>query len=319
MVLKLAMCEAIMIDLHCDTIMQLLDHPDSGDLYRNTWKIDIEKLQKAHSKVQDFALFINLGDTNDPYGRYEEMRNLCTTQIHLYGEHIQHVLSYQDVESVYKSGKIGALMSIEEGGVLGGDLDKLKQAYQDGVRLITLTWNYPNSLGEPHCGEQHKKLTPKGIEFVEAMQDLGIIVDCSHLNDAGTEQLGDILDVPFIASHSNSREVTAHTRNLPDNLIKLIANKGGVIGLNFAQSFLGTSPVSRIEDIVKHGLYLINKGGEDVVALGTDFDGIKPDTEIKDASEMYRLYDAFKEAGLSVDQCEKLFWKNADRLLKEIL
>ena len=308
-----------MIDLHCDTIMQLLDHPDSGDLYRNTWKIDIEKLQKAHSKVQDLALFINLGKTKDPYGRYEEMRNLCTTQIHLYGEHIQHVLSYQDVESVYKSGKIGALMSIEEGGVLGGDLDKLKQAYQDGVRLITLTWNYPNGLGEPHCGEQHKKLTPKGIEFVEAMQDLGIIVDCSHLNDAGTEQLGDILDVPFIASHSNAREVTAHTRNLPDNLIKLIANKGGVIGLNFAQSFLGTSPVSRIEDIVKHGLYLINKGGEDVVALGTDFDGIKPNTEIKDASEMYRLYDAFKEAGLSVEQCEKLFWKNADRLLKEIL
>ena len=308
-----------MIDLHCDTIMQLLDHPDSGDLYRNTWKIDIEKLQKAHSKVQDFALFINLGKTNDPYGRYEEMRNLCTTQIHLYGEHIQHVLSYQDVESVYESGKIGALMSIEEGGVLGGDLDKLKQAYQDGVRLITLTWNYPNGLGEPHCGEQHKKLTPKGIEFVEAMQDLGIIVDCSHLNDAGTEQLGDILDVPFIASHSNAREVTAHTRNLPDNLIKLIANKGGVIGLNFAQSFLGTSPVSRIEDIVKHGLYLINKGGEDVVALGTDFDGIKPNTEIRDASEMYRLYDAFKEAGLSVEQCEKLFWKNADRLLKEIL
>ena len=308
-----------MIDLHCDTIMQLLNHPDSGDLYRNTWKIDIEKLQKAHSKVQDFALFINLGETNDPYGRYEEMRNLCTTQIHLYGEHIQHVLSYQDVESVYESGKIGALMSIEEGGVLGGDLDKLKQAYQDGVRLITLTWNYPNGLGEPHCGEQHKKLTPKGIEFVEVMQDLGIIVDCSHLNDAGTEQLGDILDVPFVASHSNAREVTAHTRNLPDNLIKLIANKGGVIGLNFAQSFLGTSPVSRIEDIVKHGLYLINKGGEDVVALGTDFDGIKPNTEIKDASEMYRLYDAFKEAGLSVEQCEKLFWKNADRLLKEIL
>ena len=308
-----------MIDLHCDTIMKLIDHPSSGDLYRNTWKIDIEKLQKAHSKMQDFALFINLGETNDPYGRYEAMRNLCTSQIQHYGEQIQHVLSYQDIEFVYASGKIGALMSIEEGGVLGGDLDKLKQAYQDGVRLITLTWNYPNGLGEPHCGDQHKKLTSKGVEFVEAMQDLGIIVDCSHLNDAGTEQLGDILDVPFIASHSNAREVTAHTRNLPDHLIKLIANKGGVIGLNFAQSFLGTSPISRIEDIVKHGLYLINKGGEDVVALGTDFDGIKPDTEIKDASEMHRLYDAFKEAGLSVEQCEKLFWKNADRLLKEIL
>ena len=308
-----------MIDLHCDTMMQLLDHPDSGDLYRNTWKIDIEKLQKAHSKIQDFALFINMGETNDPYGRYEEMRNLCVSQIHNYGEHIQHVLSYQDVESVYKSGKIGAIMSIEEGGVLGGDLNKLKQAYQDGVRLITLTWNYPNGLGEPHCGEQHKKLTSKGVEFVEAMQELGIIVDCSHLNDAGTEQLGDILDVPFIASHSNARELRSHTRNLPDNLIRLIANKGGIIGLNFAQNFLGTSPISRIEDIVKHGLYLIDKGGEDVVALGTDFDGIPPDTEIADMSQMSRLHDAFKEAGLSVEQCEKLFWKNADRLLKEIL
>ena len=308
-----------MIDLHCDTMMQLLDHPDSGDLYRNTWKIDIEKLQKAHSKIQDFALFINMDETNDPYGRYEEMRNLCVSQIHNYGEHIQHVLSYQDVESVYKSGKIGAIMSIEEGGVLGGDLNKLKQAYQDGVRLITLTWNYPNGLGEPHCGEQHKKLTSKGVEFVEAMQDLGIIVDCSHLNDAGTEQLGDILDVPFIASHSNARELRSHTRNLPDNLIRLIANKGGIIGLNFAQNFLGTSPISRIEDIVKHGLYLIDKGGEDVVALGTDFDGIPPNTEIEDMSQMSRLYDAFKEAGLSVEQCEKLFWKNADRLLKEIL
>lgn len=308
-----------MIDLHCDTMMQLLDHPDSGDLYRNTLKIDIEKLQKAHSKIQDFALFINMGETNDPYGRYEEMRNLCVSQIHNYGEHIQHVLSYQDVESVYKSGKIGALMSIEEGGVLGGDLNKLKQAYQDGVRLITLTWNYPNGLGEPHCGEQHKKLTSKGVEFVEAMQELGIIVDCSHLNDAGTEQLGDILDVPFIASHSNARELRSHTRNLPDNLIRLIANKGGIIGLNFAQNFLGTSPISRIEDIVKHGLYLIDKGGEDVVALGTDFDGIPPDTEIADMSQMSRLYDAFKEAGLSVEQCEKIFWKNADRLLKEIL
>ena len=308
-----------MIDLHCDTMMQLLDHPDSGDLYRNTWKIDIEKLQKAHSKIQDFALFINMDETNDPYGRYEEMRNLCVSQIHNYGEHIQHVLSYQDVESVYKSGKIGAIMSIEEGGVLGGDLNKLKQAYQDGVRLITLTWNYPNGLGEPHCGEQHKKLTSKGVEFVEAMQELGIIVDCSHLNDAGTEQLGDILDVPFIASHSNARELRSHTRNLPDNLIRLIANKGGIIGLNFAQNFLGTSPISRIEDIVKHGLYFIDKGGEDVVALGTDFDGIPPNTEIADMSQMSRLYDAFKEAGLSVEQCEKLFWKNADRLLKEIL
>lgn len=182
-----------------------------------------------------------------------------------------------------------------------------------------MTWNYPNELGEPNTGDPYKKLTKIGIEFVERMQELGMIVDCSHLNDGGTEQLGNILDVPFIASHSNAREVTAHRRNLPDHLIRLIGEKGGVIGLNFAQSFLGTSSISRIEDIVKHGLYIINKGGEDVIALGTDFDGIKPNTEIKDISDMHRLYDAFRGAGLSEEQTEKLFWKNADRLLKEIL
>ena len=108
-------------------------------------------------------------------------------------------------------------------------------------------------------------------------------------------------------------------RNLSDELITLIANKGGVIGLNFAQAFLGTSSISRIEDIVKHGLYIRNLGGDDVVALGTDFDGIRPDTEIEDIAHMPELYDAFIKAGLSEDSVDKIFWKNADRLFKEIL
>lgn len=308
-----------MIDLHCDTIMKLIDHPKSGDLYENQWKIDIQKLKKGHSKLQDFALFVDLEEQDDSYARYEAMRSLFNEQIELYGKHIKHVRSYDDIQACYAGNKLAALLSIEEGGVLGGDLAKLDKAYQDGVRLITLTWNYPNELGEPNTGDQSKKLTKRGVEFVERMQELGMIVDCSHLNDSGTEQLGDILDVPFIASHSNAREITPHTRNLPDHLIRLIGEKGGVIGLNFAQAFLGDSPISRIEDIVKHGLYIINKGGEDVIALGTDYDGIKPHTEIEDISHMHQLYDAFRGAGLSVEQTEKLFWKNADRLLKEIL
>ena len=308
-----------MIDLHCDTIMQLIDHPHDGDLFSNKWKIDIQRLIKGHSRVQDFALFVDLQEQDDSYGRYESMRALFECQIQQYSDYISHVRSYEEIKACYDSHKLAALLSIEEGGVLGGDLSKLDKAYKDGVRLITLTWNYPNELGEPNTGDSYKKLTKTGIEFVERMQELGMIVDCSHLNDGGTEQLGDILDVPFIASHSNAREVTAHRRNLPDHLIRLIGEKGGVIGLNFAQSFLGTSSISRIDDIVKHGLYIINKGGEDVIALGTDFDGIKPNTEIKDISDMHRLYDAFRGAGLSEEQTEKLFWKNADRLLKEIL
>ncbi len=309
-----------MIDLHCDTIMKLIDSPEKGDLYKNEWKIDIQKLQKGKSMIQDFALYVNLMEHPDSYARYEAMRQVFMKNVELYKNYLRHIKSYADVKACYDDGKIGALLSVEEGGVFEGNLDKLKKAYDDGIRLVTISWNYENGISFPH-GATHegKGLTPKGIEFVELMQALGMIVDCSHLNDAGTKQLDEIMHKPFIASHSNARALTNHTRNLTDELIRLIANKGGVIGLNFAKAFLGTSPISRIEDIVRHGAYIKNIGGADVVALGTDFDGIAPDTEIEDISEMPRLYEAFKSAGFTAEETDKLFYKNADRVLREIL
>lgn len=309
-----------MIDLHCDTIMMLIDYPNEGDLGQNPWKIDISKLKKGGYTLQDFALFVELDQEADPYGRYEAMRQLFNEQMAKYADDIVHVRSYEDFVTARAAGKLSALLSVEEGGVFEGSLERLKKAYDDGVRLITISWNFPNGLSYPN-GKDHegKELTPKGIEFVQYMEELGMIVDCSHLNDAGTFQLGEILQKPFIASHSNARALTNHPRNLTDDLIRLIANKGGVIGLNFAQAFLGTNRVSQIEDIVRHGLYLRNVGGSDVVALGTDFDGIRPDTEIVDASEMPRLYEAFRKAGLSETDTDKIFSKNAERLLQTIL
>lgn len=309
-----------MIDLHCDTIMMLIDHPTEGDLGNNPWKIDIPKLKKGGYTLQDFALFVELDQETDPYGRYEAMRQLFNEQMERYAADIVHVRSYDEFVTARESGKISALLSVEEGGVFEGSLERLKKAYDDGVRLITISWNFPNGLSYPNGKEyEGKGLTPKGIEFVQYMEELGMIVDCSHLNDAGTFQLGEILNKPFIASHSNARALTNHPRNLTDDLIRLIANKGGVIGLNFAQAFLGTHWVSQIDDIVRHGLYLRNVGGSEVVALGTDFDGIRPDTEIADASEMPRLYEAFRAAGLSEDDTDKIFSKNAERLLQTIL
>lgn len=309
-----------MIDLHCDTIMMLIDHPTEGDLGNNPWKIDIPKLKKGGYTLQDFALFVELDQEIDPYGRYEAMRQLFNEQMERYVADIVHVRTYSDFVKAREAGKLSALLSVEEGGVFEGSLTRLKKAYDDGVRLITISWNFPNGLSYPN-GKEHegKGLTPKGIEFVQYMEELGMIVDCSHLNDAGTFQLGEILNKPFIASHSNARALTNHPRNLTDDLIRLIANKGGVIGLNFAQAFLGTHRVSQIDDIVRHGLYLRNVGGSEVVALGTDFDGIRPDTEIADASEMPRLYEAFRAAGLSEDDTDKIFSKNAERLLQTIL
>lgn len=308
-----------MIDLHCDTLMELLDHPDSGDLYSNKWKIDIEKLRQGHSMVQDFAIYVDLEDTEDPYGRYESMLQLFQDNMAAYSQHIRHIRSYEDLKTCRQNGKLGALLSVEEGGVFESSLDKLRKAYEDGVRLVTISWNYPNGLCEPHCGDPHKGLTDVGIAFVQTMEELGMIVDCSHLNDAGIAQLDQLLTKPFIASHSNARAVTPHSRNLRDDQIRMIANKGGVIGLNFANHFLGDSPMSRIDDIVRHGLYIRQVGGSDVVALGTDFDGIDPNTEIENIGHMDRLREAFLKAGLSQEETDKIFWKNADRLLQNIL
>lgn len=308
-----------MYDLHCDTIMCLIDHPSDGDLYHNHWKVDIQRLQQGGSTLQVFALFVDSHEQDDDYARYEAMRHVFNEQITKYNKYIRHVRSVADIEQNKKEGVLSALLSIEEGGVLNGDLNKLEKAYHDGVRLITLTWNYANAIGEPHCGDPSKGLTSKGREFVERMAELGMIVDCSHLNDKGTEQLGEILPGPFIASHSNARAVTPHSRNLPDHLIRLIAEKGGVIGLNFAQTFLGTSPISRIDDMVRHTMHLYNVGGEDVLALGTDFDGIAPFTEIEDIGQMDRLYDAVIQGGLTPAQADKMFTYNGERVIKEII
>lgn len=309
-----------MIDLHCDTIMMLIDHPEKGDLYKNPWKIDIQKLQTGGSQLQDFALFVDLGETADAYGRYEAMRAVFNENMERYSDYIKLVTSYEGLRACRTAGQIGALLSVEEGGVFEGDLTKLEKAYADGVRLVTISWNYPNGLSFPH-GEEHegKGLTAKGREFVGFMDSAGIIVDVSHLNDAGTKEVAAICRKPFVASHSNARALVPHTRNLSDELIRLIADKGGIIGLNFSRTFLGTSEESLISDIVRHAEYIRNLGGIEVLALGTDFDGIAPYTEIKDASEMPRLYEAFIAAGFTAEEADGIFWKNADRLLQEIL
>lgn len=104
-----------MIDLHCDTIMQLIDHPHDGDLFSNNWKIDIERLIKGHSRLQDFALFVDLEEQDDSYGRYESMRQLFDSQIQKYSDYISHVRSYDDIAACYENHKLAALLSIEEG------------------------------------------------------------------------------------------------------------------------------------------------------------------------------------------------------------
>ena len=167
-------------------------------------------------------------------------------------------------------------------------------------------------------------LTEFGIDLVREMEQLGIIVDVSHLSDAGFYDVLKYTKKPFVASHSNSRVVTNSVRNLTDDMIKKIADRGGITGINFCSDFVKPTPhngltFTYIEDLVKHINHIKNIGGIEVIALGTDFDGVKSTLEINDASKIQLLAEDLLKSGLTYDEVEKIFYKNAIRVYKELL
>lgn len=310
-----------LIDLHCDTIDRLMDYPNEG-LYKNSLSVDINKLKKAESLVQVFALYFDLDRYREnPFSRFEKMAEKFFKEIEMNNESISLARSYDDIIVNQKQNKVSAILSIEEGGAINGKIDNLYKIYEKGVRLITLNWNYENEIGYSHNLEIYKNRGLKlfGLDVVEAMNKLGMIIDVSHLNDGGFYDVAKVSQKPFIASHSNARTITNHSRNLSDDMIKVLANKGGVMGINFCNTFLGDSSISTIDEIANHIKYIINIGGIDVVAMGTDFDGIPNRVEIENISEMYKLeYKLFK-LGFKEDEIEKIMYKNALRVLKDVL
>ena len=314
-----------LIDMHCDTVLKLYESNGSAKLIKNDFHVDLEKLKKVHSKAQFFSLFIELSEI---YKKEITPFNYCNELLRVFKEEMEHnknsialVRSYKELEENFNSEKISAFLTREEGEVLEGNLDNLKFFYEQGVRLITLTWNFENSLGFPNCKEEfmNKGLKEKGIETVEAMNELGILVDTSHLSDGGFWDVIKHSKKPFVASHSNSRAITNHPRNLTDEMIKALANKGGIMGLNFCPGFLNKSWIGKIEYMVEHLKYIKNVGGIDVMAMGTDFDGIDGEVEISNIGEMDKLLYALEKGGFKEDEIEKIWHKNVERVIKEVL
>lgn len=310
-----------LIDLHCDTIDKLMED-QNANLYRNDFSIDIQKLKKSNSIAQVFAVYFDLDlYRGNPYNRFENMASKFYEQLDLNKNDIALAKNYQDILNNQKQNKLSAILSIEEGAALNGDIKNLYKAHEAGVRLITLTWNYENEIGYPHnkVGFENECLKPFGLEVIERMNELGMIIDVSHLNDGGFYDVSRNSKKPFIASHSNARNVTGASRNLTDDMIKVLGNKGGVTGINFCKFFLGESDISKVDDIVKHIKHIVNVGGIDVVAMGSDFDGIPDDLEMKDISQMYMLQNALLKSGFNEDEIEKMMYKNALRVIKDVL
>lgn len=197
----------------------------------------------------------------------------------------------------------------------------LRILYRLGVRLITLLWNEPNEIGYPNFEGKYmnKGLTSFGRDIICEMNRLGMIIDVSHMSNRGFYDVAELSSKPFVASHSNSGTVRNHPRNLTDDMIKILANKGGIMGINFAKEFLGSGDLSKVDDILSHIKHIKNVAGIDVLAMGSDFDGISPKLEINNIGEIYKLIDALKSNGFSEDEIEKIMYKSALRVIKDVL
>jgi membrane dipeptidase len=331
-------------------------------LRENNLTVSVEKMLKGGYLAQVFALFFDIDEHPDRFNWCNKMAERFHNEMEKNKDKIAIAKNYDDIIKNKNDNKMSAILSIEEGGALEGKIENLKHFYDLGVRLITLTWNYKNEIGYPHCYKETTKneidnqhcyknitkneidyqdcykettknniiktsslgLTEFGVEVVQNMQNLGMIVDVSHLNDEGFQdvyELSQKSNKPFVASHSNARSITNHSRNLSDDMIKKLAQTGGVMGINFSSDFLkeNEEDYTKIEYMIEHINHIKKIGGIDVIALGSDFDGIDSEVEIKDASQMMKLYDALKKEKYTEEEIEKIAYKNALRVIKDTL
>ena len=300
------------IDMHCDTISSIYLDRMGGEvkkLRENNGHVDLARLKKGGCLAQNFALFTILKKDPDPYGFARGACRLFKEELAENDDMIRQAVTVEEILRNDRDGRMSGVLTIEEGGICNGSTDVLRDFYREGVRMMTLTWNYENDLAYPNkvdmntgisMPETEHGLKKKGIEFVELMEEIGMAVDVSHLGDAGFWDVAEIMKKPFAASHSNARAIAGHTRNLTDEMIRTMAERGGVMGINYCPVFLDDREdggTSRISAMVRHIKHIRNVGGIECIGLGSDFDGISGTLEIDSPSAvhlleaaLYRLY-----------------------------
>lgn len=312
-----------MIDLHSDTIFRLWEDGDRYSLLSNPYMVDKEKLLKGGVKGQCLALFTPMFDV-----RIERDRDKSPWQIanELYDRFLLEIdragiPQMNEIEDLDRN-ELSAILTMEEGAPIEGDISRLMTLKEWGVKIFGLVWGFENELAFPSSKDSQimsAGLKDRGFEALSECERLGILVDVSHLSDGGFWDIVKAAKRPFLATHSNSRAMTPSTRNLTDEMLKALADKGGVAGLNLCPDFLISSGskgrVSTVSDMVRHTNHILNVAGEDVLAIGTDFDGISGELDIGSPDMLYLLRDALGKAGISERIIDKMFYGNAKRIL----
>lgn len=269
------------IDTHCDALMKLqlakrgrvynvspLSFVDAPELETN-----LERLIQGDVLVQFFAVFIFPNVPDDQKWLYAlEQIDLFYTEVLAKNPRMKHIKKWEDLQYL-KDGEIGAVLALEGADAFGNDLMKLRQLYRLGVLSIGLTWNNANlcadGAGEPRGGG----LTLFGKEVVQSNNEHGVLTDVSHLSEKGFWDVMKLAEYPF-ASHSNASALCEHPRNLKDDQVKAMFDRGGHIHVVFYPPFINGNQTAEIWELIRHIDHLCSLGGVKQIGLGSDFDGM---------------------------------------------
>ena len=315
------------IDLHCDTIVECVTN---GAGFRSgNGHISLDKLSAGGSLAQCFAIWIPTGKAAerhhvagvDYYEYYKTAKKFFFKAMEENSDLVRQARTVSDIEKNKADGMLSAILTVEDSIFVEGKMERIDEMKEDGVRMASLIWNNENCMGYPNrrdFTEHMMGLKPFGYDAIRKMNEYGIIVDVSHLNEGGFWGVAKTSTKPFAASHSCARALCDHPRNLTDEQLKAVGEAGGVVGVNFYDAFLHEEETeyTSIADIVKHLEYMRDKAGVEALAFGSDFDGISSKLEFGDFSGFPQVVDALS-GKFTDDEIDMICHGNFLRVMKD--
>ena len=291
-------------DAHCDTPVPV--HFEGGRLYENRCHLDLKRLAAYAPCAQVFSLCVNPGP--EMAAETDRVLNTLLRELDANAQYVLLCRNTEDISAAAAKGKIAALISIEGAKRFDCSIDKLRELYRRGVRIVHITWNEDNIL----CGAAMASgagLTAQGRAFVRAAQEMGVVLDMSHISERGFWDVLEIAERPVLAGHSNAGALCGHPRNLSDAQFTALVNSGGVAGLNYCRAFLGLG--EDVGAVVAHAEHWLSLGGEKAVCLGGDLDGISRLPEgMTGVESVGAIYNAMLRKNWSEDLVRDIFYRN---------
>ncbi len=309
-----------LIDLHCDTLTDCkyaAGNPDTLDDPKRV--LSLSAIPDDVHWAQFFAIFI----PDEKRGRaaidyFGQNHRNFVRQMKRFSDRVSPCRGLGDMEAAFAQSKTAAFLTVENGSVLAGDLSRVRVLAEAGVCAITLVWNGENEIGSGHCTGHG--LSAFGRAVIPEMERCGILVDVSHLNDPGFEDLLEVAQKPFLATHSNARAVAGHRRNLTDEMIREMVRRGCLIGLNYFVSFLRDGgEVTSLDDLYRHIVHFLELGASKNLALGSDFDGAALPDCLNTPQKAAEAYGYLLARGIGQKQADGIFYQNARRFFAENL